>query len=67
MQRRTWHDAVLGVHGRGLPPPAFCAGTVCMVLLAGDPEGRGGHVNCCPPAMEGSPEERVRFGQLERP
>lgn len=34
---------------------------------AGDPGGREGCVNCCPPAMEGSPEEQVGFGQLERP
>lgn len=38
---------------------AACTGT-------GDPEGREGHVSCSRPAMEDSPEEQIRSGQLER-
>lgn len=47
------------MHGRDLPPPAACVGTVCVVLLEpmlGTQGGREGRVNCCPLAMEGSPE-----------
>lgn len=38
----------------------------CCLHGTGDPEGREGHVSCSRPAMEDSPEEQIRFSQLER-